>query len=227
MKLIDHKNDKSIKPSNVRRNKHWISVFSILIISLLFLNACDTGVPEAATEAWETEETSAITGDSVEDYNENSDPANTESKEDDGLFSFLDTQKEKEKTWKTYDSLADAEKASGLVVSDKLKRGLKQFNHIEYRALEDTMIELVYTDKNGNEGYRFRQGHGTDDISEDDKNYDEENDYKMGKVIVHTKGSNGHITIATYTDGKNSYAFMGKAYQPPLIELIGIYVLTA
>jgi hypothetical protein len=89
------------------------------------------------------------------------------------------------------------------------------------------MIELVYTDKNGKEGYRFRQGYGTGDVSGVDKKFDEEKDYKMGSVIVHTRGSNGRISIASYTDGKLSYAFVGKEYQPPLLELVGIYALIA
>ena len=262
MKLIDHKIHNSIVSSKDKSHKHPVPVkkyrfrfpvvFVILIISLLFLNACDTGVPEAATEAWETAEatpteevseetvkeaeevTEAPVGESVE----NSEPIKPEPKEivkdmeklkDEVINSILDKQKETEarKTWKTYDSLEEAQDASGLIVSDKVRRGLKQYNHIEYRALEGTMIELVYTDKNGKEGYRFRQGYGTEDVSGVDKKFDEENDYKMGNIIVHTRGNNGHITVATYTDGKLSYAFVGKEYQPPLLELVGIYALIA
>ena len=266
MKLIDHKIHNSIVSSENKSHKHPVPVkkyrfrapvvFVILIISLVFLNACDTGVPEAATEAWETEETTAKAkptkevpeetlkeaadeteapaGESVE----NSEAIKPERKEivkdmeklkDDVINSILDKQKETEarKTWKTYDSLEEAQDASGLIVSDKVRRGLKQYNHIEYRALEGTMIELVYTDKNGKEGYRFRQGYGTEDVSGVDKKFDEENDYKMGNIIVHTRGNNGHIAIASYTDGKLSYAFIGKEYQPPLIELVGIYALFA
>jgi len=266
MKLIDHKIHNSIVSSEDKSHKHPVPVkkyrfrapvvFVILIISLVFLNACDTGVPEAATEAWETEETTAKAnptnevpeetlkeaadeteapaGESVE----NSEAIKPERKEivkdmeklkDDVINSILDKQKETEarKTWKTYDSLEEAQDASGLIVSDKVRRGLKQYNHIEYRALEGTMIELVYTDKNGKEGYRFRQGYGTNDVSGVDKKFDEENDYKMGNIIVHTRGNNGHITVAAYTDGKLSYAFVGKEYQPPLLELVGIYALIA
>lgn len=266
MKLIDHKIHNSIVSSKDKSHKHPVPVkkyrfrvpvvFVILIISLLFLNACDTGVPEAATEAWETEETTAeakpteeVSEETVKEAEEeteapvgesveNSEPIKPEPKEivkdmeklkDEVINSILDKQKETEarKTWKTYDSLEEAQDASGLIVSDKVRRGLKQYNHIEYRALEGTMIELVYTDKNGKEGYRFRQGYGTEDVSGVDKKFDEENDYKMGNIIVHTRGNNGHITVATYTDGKLSYAFVGKEYQPPLLELVGIYALIA
>ena len=266
MKLIDYKIHNSIVSSENKSHKHPVPVkkyrfrapvvFVILIISLVFLNACDTGVPEAATEAWETEETTAKAkptkevpeetlkeaadeteapaGESVE----NSEAIKPERKEivkdmeklkDEVINSILDKQKETEarKTWKTYDSLEEAQDASGLIVSDKVRRGLKQYNHIEYRALEGTMIELVYTDKNGKEGYRFRQGYGTEDVSGVDKKFDEENDYKMENIIVHTRGNNGHITVASYTDGKLSYAFVGKEYQPPLLELVGIYALIA
>ena len=265
MKLINHKNDNSIVSFEDKSHKHPVPAIKcrlrppvllmILIISLVFLNACDTGVPEAATEAWETEETTAKvkptkevseeteeveaeTAAPVEESGKKVEPAKPEPKEivkdmeklkDDVINSILDNPKETEakKTWKTYDSLDEAQNASGLIVSDKVRRGLKQYNHIEYRALEGTMIELVYTDKNGKEGYRFRQGYGTGDVSEVDKKFEEENDYKVRNVIVHTKGNNGHITIATYTDGKLSYAFIGKEYQPPLIELVGIYALIA
>ncbi|MCR5007422.1 MAG: hypothetical protein K6A76_02460 [Oribacterium sp.] len=266
MKLIDHKNDNSRVSSEDKSHKHPVHVkkyrlstpvvFAILIISLVFLNSCDTGVPEAATEAWETEETTAKakpteeaseetvkeaeekTEAPVVESVENSEPIKPEPKEivkdmeklkDEVINSFMDKTKETEaiKTWKTYDSLEEAQNASGLIVSDKVRRGLKQYNHIEYRALEGTMIELVYTDKNGKEGYRFRQGYGTNDVSGVDKKFDEENDYKMGNIIVHTRGNNGHIAIASYTDGKLSYAFIGKEYQPPLLELVGIYALIA
>ena len=266
MKYVNHKNDKSIEMSDDRGGKNVVTgrkwrrnplcIFAILIISLVFLNACDTGVPEADTEAWETEATTAKaepveetlaessqeteqeTDAPVEESGENREQTGSETREsvketekpkEEGIFSFLDKQKEKEKkkTWKTYDSLDEAQDASGLIVSDKVRRGLKQYNHIEYRAIEGTMIELVYTDKNGKEGYRFRQGYGTGDVSGVDKKFDEEKDYKMGSVIVHTRGSNGHISIASYTDGKLSYAFVGKEYQPPLLELVGIYALIA
>lgn len=142
----------------------------------------------------------------------------------DGFLSLIH-KKSKSSDWVKYDDLESAQNASGLIISEKVLTRIKDYDHIEYRAIDNTMIEVIFRDKNGQEGYRFRQGYGTGDISGDNKDYDDDAEYKIGKTIVHTKGSNGHIAVATYTDGELTYAFVGAAYQPTLLELMGMYYL--
>lgn len=225
----------------------------IMALSAFFIGGCTANeIPEAGMDAWDKEE-SSLAAEEAETAVENDAESETEadektasaekSKSDEpadstenkkivaatdkvkeGLLSII--QKKPAKTeWVKYDDLESAQNASGLIISKNVLTQIKDYDQIEYRAIENTMIEVIFRDKNGTEGYRFRQGYGTGDISGDNKDYDDDNEYKIGKTIVHTKGSNGHIAVASYTDGKLTYAFVGAAYQPTLLELMGMYYL--
>ncbi len=177
---------------------------------------------ESETEPEKQAETESAT-ETEEKKSEKETEKETE-KEKKGILSFLNKNKKVSK-WVKYDSREEAQDAAGLIISDRVLTEIKDYTYIEYRAIDDTMIEIIFRNKSGQEGYRFRQGYGTDDISGDSKDYDEEKEYKIGKTIVHTRGANGRVAIATYTDGELTYAFVGAAYQPTLLELMGMYYL--
>ncbi len=238
------------KKHGMRHNLCRLAI--VIAMATFLLGGCNANeVPEAGMDAWDREESSKAAETETEEETVKSESeaeteaesetqaeteteteSETEEKKDKketesekkGIFSFLNKNKKVSK-WVKYDNLEDAQNAAGLIISDRVLTEIKDYTYIEYRAIDNTMIEIIFRNKSGQEGYRFRQGYGTDDISGDNKDYDEEKEYKIGKTIVHTRGANGRVAVATYTDGELTYAFVGAAYQPTLLELMGMYYL--
>lgn len=103
------------------------------------------------------------------------------------------------------DTLAEAEKISGLTLSvpDAIT---DTFQKCTYRALENQMIELIYTDGTEDDEIRIRKGTGTDDISGDYNTYAETRDVTVGKNTVTFKGSDGKVSLAVWTANGQAYS---------------------
>lgn len=72
------------------------------------------------------------------------------------------------------------------------------------QAIENEMIQVVYTTEAGDE-ITLRKGLGTEDISGDYNEYAEENTLEVDGVSVATRGAEGTVNAATWSDG--TYAF--------------------
>lgn len=75
------------------------------------------------------------------------------------------------------------------------------------QAIENDMVEVIYFDEDSeHEGLRIRKAKGTDDISGDYNEYKSVETVKVGDYEVTEKGSEGDISVATWTDGTYSYS---------------------
>lgn len=104
--------------------------------------------------------------------------------------------------WVDCKTITDAEKNVGftLYAPEKIPIGYTQE---AIRTMEKSLFEIIYV--NGKNELRFRQGKGSKDISSDYNEYKESNTMTVGNLQVTTKGDNGKVSLATWTDG--GYAF--------------------
>lgn len=103
------------------------------------------------------------------------------------------------------DTLDEAAKIAGFSLETPTEYA--DYNSLIIQAIADDMIEVIYFDaEKTHEGLRIRKAVGTDDISGDYNEYKEENVVKIGELEVIEKGSDGNISVATWTDGTHSYS---------------------
>ena len=103
------------------------------------------------------------------------------------------------------DTLDEASKIAGFNLSVPATYG--DYKKQVIQAIEDDMIEVIYYDENSeHEGLRIRKAKGTDDISGDYNEYKDVETVKVGDFEIIEKGSEGNISVATWTDGTYSYA---------------------
>lgn len=106
-----------------------------------------------------------------------------------------------------FKTLTEAETFAGLTITlpTKLPAGYAQ-KLIE--AVEKNMIQIVYRSDNGD--MTIRKAKGSEDISGDHNKYAEAKEITIGKLQVKTKGENGKIHNATWTEGEYTYAVIDK-----------------
>ena len=103
------------------------------------------------------------------------------------------------------DTLDEAAKIAGFSLETPTEYA--DYKSIVIQAIADDMIEVIYFDaEKTHEGLRIRKAVGTDDISGDYNEYKEENIVKLGELEVTEKGSDGNVSVATWTDGTHSYS---------------------
>lgn len=107
-----------------------------------------------------------------------------------------------------YQTLAEAEKAAGVSISVPASIADK-FSNCVYRAIDNSLLEIIYTDGKDGDEIRIRKAAGTDDISGDYNQYAETSDVSIGGSTVSFKGSDGKVSLAVWTADGQSYSVSG------------------
>lgn len=102
-------------------------------------------------------------------------------------------------------TLDDASKIAGF--SLEVPSAYESYKKQIIQTIENDMIEVIYCDEElGFEGLRIRKAKGTYDICGDYNEYPNIETVKVRGYEVIEKGDGKNIFIATWTDGKYSYA---------------------
>ena len=100
-------------------------------------------------------------------------------------------------------SLEEAEQLAGfsIVLPDKIEGSSTRI----YRSMDQTLLEIIYADKEENEIARVRKGVGEADISGDYNEYSLEWKISVNGTLVEMKGENNCFMLAVWT--KNNYSY--------------------
>lgn len=98
--------------------------------------------------------------------------------------------------WSEFDSLEEAEADAGVEIT--LPESYQGFDHRIYRAMHRQMIEVIYQDADGREGFRIRKSRDFGDISGDYTRYDQEKTLEIGDRFVETRGNGDEISVARW-----------------------------
>lgn len=98
--------------------------------------------------------------------------------------------------WSEFDSLEEAEADAGVEIT--LPESYQGFDHRIYRAMHRQMIEVIYQDADGREGFRIRKSRDFGDISGDYTRYDQEKTLEIGDRFVVTRGNGDEISVARW-----------------------------
>lgn len=98
--------------------------------------------------------------------------------------------------WSEFDSLEEAEADAGVEIT--LPESYQGFDHRIYRAMHRQMIEVIYQDADGREGFRIRKSRDFGDISGDFTRYDQEKTLEIGDRFVETRGNGDEISVARW-----------------------------
>lgn len=98
--------------------------------------------------------------------------------------------------WSEFDSLEEAESDAGIEI--ELPESYQGFNHRIYRSMHRQMIEVIYQDADGREGFRIRKSRDFGDISGDYTRYDQEKTLEIGDRFVETRGNGAEISVARW-----------------------------
>jgi ABC-type glycerol-3-phosphate transport system substrate-binding protein len=104
--------------------------------------------------------------------------------------------------WTDCDSLDDAIKVSGVDIT--VPASIDGYPNIVYRAMKNSMIEIIY--KNGNEEIRVRKASGSDDISGDYNTYDQSQKITAHNTDVTLKGSKDKVSLALWQKSGSSFS---------------------
>lgn len=112
--------------------------------------------------------------------------------------------------WETYDTLADAAKASGFEMS--IPERPRMFTETTYQVLKDgdqTILEVLYSAEDSGEQMVIRKASGAEedtDISGDYNVYNEVNTVVVGEYEVTLKGNDQKVNLATWTSGDYTWS---------------------
>lgn len=98
--------------------------------------------------------------------------------------------------WSEFDSLEEAEADAGVEIT--LPESYQGFNHRIYRSMQGEMLEVIYQDADGQEGFRIRKSRGSEDISGDYNSYTQKKTLKIGDRVVEIRGNGDEISVATW-----------------------------
>ena len=98
--------------------------------------------------------------------------------------------------WSEFDSLEEAETDAGVEIT--LPESYQGFNHRIYRSMHRQMIEVIYQDADGREGFRIRKSRDFGDISGDYTRYEQEKTLEIGDRFVETRGNGDEISVARW-----------------------------
>ena len=107
--------------------------------------------------------------------------------------------------WADCDTAADAAALAGFdfTVPEELFDGA---SNKTIQAVESEMIQVIYSDANGNEIGRVRKGAGSEDVSGDCNDYAENETADVGGVSVQLRGTDGKVFVMTWTSGNFTYS---------------------
>ena len=100
--------------------------------------------------------------------------------------------------WSEFDSLEEAEADAGVEIT--LPESYQGFDHRIYRAMHRQMIEVIYQDADGREGFRIRKSRDFGDISGDYTRYEQEKTLEIGDRFVETRGNGDEISVARWVN---------------------------
>lgn len=98
--------------------------------------------------------------------------------------------------WSEFNSLEEAEADAGVEIT--LPESYQGFDHRIYRAMHRQMIEVIYQDADGREGFRIRKSRDFGNISGDYTRYDQEKTLEIGDRFVETRGNGDEISVARW-----------------------------
>ncbi len=107
--------------------------------------------------------------------------------------------------WADCDTAADAAALAGFdfTVPEELFDGA---SNKTIQAAQGEMIQVIYSDANGNEIGRVRKGAGSEDVSGDCNDYAENETADVGGVSVQLRGTDGKVFVMTWTSGNFAYS---------------------
>ena len=100
--------------------------------------------------------------------------------------------------WSEFDSLEEAEADALLQI--KLPESYQNFDHRIYRSMHGEMLEIIYQNADGQEGFRIRKSHDVGDISGDYTSYAQEKTLTSGGRSVTIRGNGDTISVATWSN---------------------------
>lgn len=102
------------------------------------------------------------------------------------------------------DSLEEAEKLAGfsIVIPEKIQGSSNRI----YRSMDQTLLEIIYEDREEIEIARVRKGTGEADISGDYNEYALEQKVSVKGKQVLLKGENNRFQLAVWSDNGYSYS---------------------
>ena len=121
----------------------------------------DTEVLEAAGEV-----------DMAEEADETYDAASAEREEADMEPGMLYESAQLANPFTDTDTLEEAQEIAGFEI--EVPAAVSLYTVVSYRAIEGEMLEIIFSDRKGEEGYRIRKAAGEDDISGDYNEYAKE-----------------------------------------------------
>ncbi len=101
-----------------------------------------------------------------------------------------------------YETLADAAKVTGFELA--VPGSVDGYDTRTVQVVSGEMMQVTYT--SGEQKLLIRKAAGQDDISGDYNTYAETNTVAAGSLSVLMKGENGMVSVATWTDGGNTFA---------------------
>lgn len=114
-----------------------------------------------------------------------------------------ETKEEVANPFVEYETMDEAQEAAGFTINvpDKVPEG---YTLSTIRVIENDLADITYL--NGENEITFRQAKGSEDISGDYNEYSETNEVKVGDIQVTTKGNDGVVNVAVWTNGDYSYS---------------------
>lgn len=102
------------------------------------------------------------------------------------------------------DSLKEAEKLAGfsIVIPEQIQGSRNRI----YRSMDQSLLEIIYEDRDGSEIARVRKGTGEADISGDYNDYALEQKVSVKGKQVQLKGENNRFMLAVWSDNGYSYS---------------------
>lgn len=100
--------------------------------------------------------------------------------------------------WSDFDSLEEAKADAGVEIT--LPESYLGFDHRIYRSMHGEMLEIIYQDAEGQEGFRIRKSRGSEDISGDYTSYAQEKTLTSGGRSVTIRGNGDTISVATWSN---------------------------
>ena len=99
--------------------------------------------------------------------------------------------------WSEFDTLEEAESDAGIEI--ELPESYQGFNHRIYRSMQGEMLEIIYQDADGKEGFRIRKSRDAGDISGDYNSYAQKKTLEIGDRFVETHGNGDEISVASWS----------------------------
>ncbi len=120
-----------------------------------------------------------------------------------------------------YESLEAMVEATGIELT--VPEAIDPYTELSYDAIQDDFVEVIYYDKDANEGYRIRKGIGDEDISGDYNEYAVTEQVDVDGRDVTLKGDGETVRTAIWTVDGSTYAVDADEYaftKEKMMELI-------